>query len=94
MGKKRKAANKVKNVPFDNEKKKLLKKFDAGSYYNQDDWLEKYAEGGLYKWSSDESRDNNLDMSSEESDFENDLEKERDIRALSQSFRLMCCIRC
>ena len=32
MGKKRKAANKVKNVAFDNEKKGLLKKFDAGSY--------------------------------------------------------------
>ena len=76
MGKKRKAANKVKKVPFDNEKKKLLKKSDAGSYYNQDDWLEKYAEGGLYKWSSDESSDSNLDMSSEESDFENDLETE------------------
>ena len=57
-------------------KKKLLKKSDAGSYYNQDDWLERYSEGGLYKWSSDESSDNNLDMSSKESDFENDPETE------------------
>ena len=76
MGRKRKAANNVKNVPFDNEKKKLLKKSDADSYYDQDDWLEKYAERGQYKWSSDENSDDNLDMSSEESDFENDPETE------------------
>ena len=76
MGRKRKAANNVKNVPFDNEKKKLLKKSDAGSYYDQDDWLEKYAERGQYKWSSDENSDNNLDMSSEGSDFKNDPETE------------------
>ena len=76
MGRKRKAANNVKNVPFDNEKKKLLKKSDAGSYYDQDDWLEKYTERGQYKQSSDENSDNNLDMTSEESDFENDPETE------------------
>ena len=56
--------------------RKAPKKSDTDSYYNQDGWLEKYAEGELYKWSSDESSDNNLDMSSEESDFENDPETE------------------
>ena len=87
MGKKRKAANKVKKVRIDNEKKKLLKKSDAGSYYNQDDRLEKYAEGGLYKWSSDESNDNKVTLKMT-------LKQRQDIRALSQSFRLMCCKRC
>ena len=43
MGQEQKATNKVKKVLFDNENK-LLKKSDAGSYYDQDDWLEKYTE--------------------------------------------------
>ena len=38
--------------------------------------MEQYTKGGLYKWSSDESSDNNLDMSSEMSNFENDPEAE------------------
>ena len=67
---------KLRTFLLTTRKKKLLKKSVAGSYYNQDDWLEKYAEGRLYKWSSDESSDNNLDISSEKSDFENNPETE------------------
>ena len=48
MGKKRKALIKLGRFLLIRRKKKLLKKSDARSYYDQDEWLEKYAEGELY----------------------------------------------
>ena len=86
---------KLRTFLLTTRKKKLLKKSVAGSYCNQDDWLEKYAEVGLYKWSSDESSVIIIWIYPQRKvTLKTTLKLRRDIRALSQSFRLMCCKRC
>ena len=59
--KKRKAWNKTREKYMPDERRQNLAETDRGSYYNQEEWLEKFLgdKGTFYNWRESDDSDNN-----------------------------------